>query len=410
MGTTAEKLRRLLETKEGIRVAIEEKGQTVADTDPFSVYPDKIRAIESREAPQPLDAKKVYEALRSAAWPPMPEDVPEHTLVFLYTGAGIAAFTVACEGQYTVEIKLCTNSGGEWSYEVESTETFDSGAAYVKEFAEAELPEYRLMTVSASSITGFALSDIEGSKGTMPGCVEVLCRLPGMGAPKLGGMKELEYVTELGQAGGTSSASLFDGCESLICVIGPELLLKGSLVNCFNGCKNLLALDVSVDQSSSHLLTGCFRGCKKIAMIPREFTDNVTGAGSAFANCHSLKEVNINKKTARIITFATAFANCISLESINLDVDSATLNVSNAFSRCISLKRLLLNAKSIFGAGFSIANCAFQRQGLIELFESLPVYSGTGDKTLTITGNPGVADLTEEDKAIVTAKNWTLVE
>ena len=265
------------------------------------------------------------------------------------------------------------------------------------------------MTVSALSITGVALSDIEGNEWKMPGCVEVLCRLPGMGAPKLGGMKELEYVTELGQAGGTSSSSLFDGCESLICVIGPELLLKGSLVNCFNGCKNLLALDVSVDQSSSLLLTSCFKGCEKIAMIPREFTDNIAGSGNAFVNCRSLKEINLNKKTAGSMILVTAFSKCISLESINLDGDSATVNLSNAFSRCISLKRLLLNVKSIALTGFSIANCAFQRQGLVELFESLPVYSGTGNKTLTITGNPGVADLTEEDKAIVTAKNWTLV-
>lgn len=407
MGTTAEKLRRLLETKEGIRVAIEEKGQTVADTDPFSVYPDKIRAIESREAPQPLDAKKVYAALRSNAWPPMPEDVPEHTIVFLYTGAGIAAFTVACEGQYTVEIKLCTNSGGEWSYQVESAETLDSGASYSKVFEKAELPEYRLMTVSASSITGFTLLASEGGIN-MRGCVEILCRLPGMRTPILKNMKELEYVTELGQAGGTNSSSSFMGCESLICVIGPELSLKGSLSNCFHGCKNLLALDISVDQSKSSILTSCFDGCEKIAMIPKEFTANFAGSMNAFIDCLSLKEISLNKKSAGTAAFSLAFKYCISLESITFEGGVATVSFGNAFSGCISLKRLLFNVKGITG-NLSIANCAFQRQGLVELFESLPVYSGTGDKTLTITGNPGVADLTEEDKAIATAKNWTLI-
>lgn len=47
MGTIADKLNKLLTTKHGIRDAIMEKGQAVADTDPFSVYPDKIRAIQS---------------------------------------------------------------------------------------------------------------------------------------------------------------------------------------------------------------------------------------------------------------------------------------------------------------------------------------------------------------------------
>lgn len=408
MGTTAEKLQKLAETKAEIRAAIEEKGQTVADADPFSAYPDKIRAIEGGEEPQPLDAKKVYETLRSSAWPPMPEDVPEHTIVFLYRGAGQAAFKVTCEGQYTVEIKLCTLDGGVWSYEVESTETFDSGILYTKAFEEAEYPEHRLVTVSASSIIGFSLSDIDGIDGKMPGCVEVLCRLPGMEAPKLGGMKEMAYVTELGQAGGTDSSNLFNGCESLICVIGPELFLKGSLVNCFSGCKNLLAIDVSVDQSKSHASSKCFFECEKLVMIPKGFTDNFAGSTAAYAKCFALKKISLNTNMTGTATIASAFGHCISLESITIEGEGATINVSNSFSKCISLKRLLLNVRNISGT-LSIENCAFRRQGLVELFESLPVHSGSVAKSITITGNPGVADLTEEDKAIATAKNWELI-
>lgn len=45
MGTIAEKLARLAETKADIKSALEEKGQTVTDSEPFSAYPDKIRAI-----------------------------------------------------------------------------------------------------------------------------------------------------------------------------------------------------------------------------------------------------------------------------------------------------------------------------------------------------------------------------
>lgn len=47
MGTIADKLNLLLNTKAAIKAAIIGKGQTVADIDPFSAYPAKIQAIET---------------------------------------------------------------------------------------------------------------------------------------------------------------------------------------------------------------------------------------------------------------------------------------------------------------------------------------------------------------------------
>lgn len=45
MGTTADKLAKLAETKEAIRTAIESKGVEVSTSEPFSAYPAKINAI-----------------------------------------------------------------------------------------------------------------------------------------------------------------------------------------------------------------------------------------------------------------------------------------------------------------------------------------------------------------------------
>lgn len=45
MGTTADKLAKLAETKEAIRIAIESKGVEVSTSEPFSAYPAKINAI-----------------------------------------------------------------------------------------------------------------------------------------------------------------------------------------------------------------------------------------------------------------------------------------------------------------------------------------------------------------------------
>ena len=47
MGTIADKLQKLLDTKRAIKAAITAMGQSVADSLPFSSYPDKIRAIQT---------------------------------------------------------------------------------------------------------------------------------------------------------------------------------------------------------------------------------------------------------------------------------------------------------------------------------------------------------------------------
>lgn len=45
MGTTADKLAKLQETKSALKAALAEKGQTVGDV--FSTYPDAVKAIET---------------------------------------------------------------------------------------------------------------------------------------------------------------------------------------------------------------------------------------------------------------------------------------------------------------------------------------------------------------------------
>lgn len=69
-------------------------------------------------------------------------------------------------------------------------------------------------------------------------------------------------------------------------------------------------------------------------------------------------------------------------------------------SLTISIKNLA------YAQSFSIANSSLQRNALIDMFNALPTVTG---KTFTITGNPGVSALTEDDKLIATNKGWTLV-
>lgn len=94
------------------------------------------------------------------------------------------------------------------------------------------------------------------------------------------------------------------------------------------------------------------------------------------------------------------------MERIKLHILVARPTITDAFKGCISLRHLIFDSQVWKGSDFSISDCSFEREGLVEMFRSLPTI--TSAKTITITGNPGVDDLTEEDKAIATDKGWTL--
>ncbi len=54
MGTIAEKLAALQETKNAIKDALIEMGQEVYDNDPFSLYPELIRTLPSGQLPEDI--------------------------------------------------------------------------------------------------------------------------------------------------------------------------------------------------------------------------------------------------------------------------------------------------------------------------------------------------------------------
>lgn len=59
MGTTTDKLNKLLETKEAIKTAIKSKNIAVADSDPFSSYPSKISEISTGGGTGSLDWSEI---------------------------------------------------------------------------------------------------------------------------------------------------------------------------------------------------------------------------------------------------------------------------------------------------------------------------------------------------------------
>jgi len=102
-----------------------------------------------------------------------------------------------------------------------------------------------------------------------------------------------------------------------------------------------------------------------------------------------------------------AFYNCRSLESIVLDMLNVT-SATNFIVYCRSLKVIKLT--NIPKIDLDIKSSNISRQQLINIFNGLPDCSEDDTSpVLNISGNTGTAQLSDDDKSIVTNKNWTLI-
>ena len=131
---------------------------------------------------------------------------------------------------------------------------------------------------------------------------------------------------------------------------------------------------------------GMFNYCSGIASTKVAIViDNIAANTSVFFSCTNLKTIPSIKVTEQIKTYSDWFYNCKALEEINFTADSVIkANISFASSPLLTPASM----DSIIGA--------------------LKNLTGETAQTLTLHATAG-GKLTQEQKAAITAKNWTLV-
>ena len=102
------------------------------------------------------------------------------------------------------------------------------------------------------------------------------------------------------------------------------------------------------------------------------------------------------------------FYYCYSLTAIPQIDTSAVTNMNNMFNSCNSLTSIAFDNTVTGWAGYAIKliDCSLSHAAIVAFFNSLPTI--TSAKAITLTGNPGVSELTDAEKAIATGKGWTL--
>ena len=112
--------------------------------------------------------------------------------------------------------------------------------------------------------------------------------------------------------------------------------------------------------------------------------------------------------TGKVTDMRSMFNGCSTLKSIPQMNTRKVKNMSNAFNACFSLAAIIIDNTVTGWAGYaiSLSNCSLGHAAIVAFFNSLPTI--TSAKAITLTGNPGVSELTNAEKTIATGKGWTL--
>ena len=228
----------------------------------------------------------------------------------------------------------------------------------------------------------------------------------------------------------TTIVSMFHSCNKLtsLDVSNFDTSNVTAMSSVFSSCNNLTSLDVSKwDTSKVTNMSGMFGTCSNLTSldVSKWDTSNVTTIVSMFHSCNKLTSLDVsNFDTSNVTDMSYMFDSCRALEEIVgfSATNKAGLNIGfpkGKSSSPVKLKRLTFRTDLASGvysirSAINISYCSFERDGMVEMFNTLPDVSGLGLSssytTITITGNPCLSDLTAEDEAIATSKGWTLVK
>lgn len=472
MGTIADKLNKLRDTKERLRDALIEKGQSVADTEPFSVYPDKVLAISSGAGPagEP-DPAQVYRATRPADWLTMPEPADDEMYLLVHIPEGLSslvAFTATCTGDYTVALGTAANG----QFVQKSAASVTSGKAYEAElfaddFEDLTCDGFKQAMVKVSGTDILTWEPSAHSKKTSPvnfagwNIVEIACRLPKGTMAACGNrtanlaLQKLKYFSWFGKNDVTDTSYMFYNCYSLAAVPHLDTASAANMSYMFGYCYSLNAvarLDTANAADMSGMFFNCFAlsavaqmdtakvadmsymfsRCYSLSAIPQLDTANVTDMSYMFDYCYSLRTVP-QLDTANVTNMRAMFEYCYSLCAVpQLDTSNVT-NMAYMFSNCASLNAVAqLDTAKVSGMAYAFSRCYSLAE--LELNSAVTGWTGydidltdcsfthqalvdlfnslpaiSSQRLLTVVGNPGAGALTSAEAAIVTGKGWNLV-
>ena len=245
-----------------------------------------------------------------------------------------------------------------------------------------------------------------------------------------GSCRSLTAIPRMNTSAVTDMNYMFNYCYSLTAIPRMNTSAVTTMRNMFGICHSLTAIP-QMDTSAVTNMSSMFSNCYSLTAIPQMDTSAVTNMSYMFSNCHSLMAIP-QMDTSAVIIMDSMFNECSSLTAIpQMDTSavkgmdymfnkcssltaipqmntSAVTDMDYMFNKCNSLTAIAFNSSATGWAGYAISlkDCSLSHAAIVAFFNSLPTI--TSAKAITLTGNPGVPELTDAEKAIATGKRWTL--
>jgi len=405
MGTIAEKLEYLNTTKAQLREAINNKGGSLTTSSPFRDYVNAVSAIPSTEQHPTYTGS--YTATENGtlqtAGKAMTEDVVVHVI----------SHGILEDAWNAWKANHPTSWGGAFACSFSDTTVFAPINLSSLDFSGSEnVVNITNMFKNSSfkSVPLFNTSNVTTMNSTFYGCFS-LTSVPLYDTSSVTTMESMFYncsnltnVPLFDTSSVTTMKEMFYGCFNFENVPLFNTSNVANMSAMFSHCSWLTSVP-AFDTSNVRYMGYMFDYCSRLSDIPSFNTLNVKDMSYMFERCTRLTTVPAFD-TSNVTDMRYMFNYCSSLTTVPAFDTSKVTRMDSMFDGCSNLETIHMHGMKVT---FKIsASTKFTREALIEIINNCADLTG-GTAQRFVMGSTNLAKLTDEDKAIATNKNWTLL-
>ena len=345
MGTTADKLNKVLQTKEAIRTAINNKGGILTTSDKFSDYATAIDNIQSGSTNESITITQngTYTAPEGVGYSPINVNVPskeEETKSITITENGTTTI-LPTSGKVLSKVDIVANVPQT------SMGTLLKDFLTVRNCNSLFSDKNELTTDQLNNIISYSdTSNVTNMRYMFYRCYN------------------LTTIPQLDTRSVTTMESMLQGCRHLTSI--PQLDTSNvtnmeSMFNMYyeNGSYgNLYTLKIpSLNTSNVTNMKNMFYWCNLVYSIPQLDTSKVTNMSQMFYSCYNLKTIP-QLDTGKVTNMYAMFEDCYNLTTIpQLDISKVT-DTSSMFKGCRNLKSVpQLDTSKVTDMRMMFENC-----------------------------------------------------
>ena len=364
-----------------------------------------------------LDPDEVYRTTRPSDWLPLPTPGDDEIYLLNHMPDGLdGAFTAQInhggdcvveygnlvDGVFVAKESFVPTANVRFYKTIRSSDygdlTADGMRQYIVRISGNKISTCQLQPGTDASVHGAGyIAVVDAVVGLTTFTIFAASTTPGNNCARL------KYARFVGSAKNSASA-VFRYCPSLLSVSAEaENTVCASMNYWFNGCKSLMAISPQLLVSGA-TYENTFQDCGLPALPKKLFSP--TSITNMFRGMSGISIDGNYVDTSACTDFAN-FVHTANVHSItNLDISSATTNITANSFNSYTLSRLTFAGATTPGGWTITVPGRLSHQALVEMINSLPTAIATA--TLQLPSNPAVSELTADEIAVATARNWTV--